>query len=292
MSEFYKVKKESITSIADSIRSKTGDTNNLMFPDEFVAAIESISGGAATPPPDFTYTGMYNIIDDGDGNWRIKFLTSGVFKTTSESFTADIFLVGGGGGGSSRWAGTNSSTGLDQGLGGGGGGGYTKTENNYIITPNTEYTIVIGAGGSQTTKDYNACTGNDGGSTSFASVTVAGGKGSSISSDKGVGGNGGSGGAGYPGYTGGNGSGDYKGGEDGGDGVGNSGYAGKGQGTTTREFGEADGTLYSTGGDYYRSVANIVATQANTGDGGDGGGANGTAGKGASGIVVIRNARG
>ena len=48
--------------------------------------------------PKFTYTGTYEYIDDGGGNWRIKLLSSGVF-TPSKAITIDAFLVGGGGGG-------------------------------------------------------------------------------------------------------------------------------------------------------------------------------------------------
>jgi hypothetical protein len=292
MSTGYFVYAEDLTLIADAIRAKTETTNLLSFPEGFISGIDAIQVPPENPLPEFTYSSTnYQVIDDGNGDWRIKFNATGTFRVTSQ-VTVDIFVVGGGGGGSSRWAGTNSSTGLDQGRGAGGGGGYTTTERNFVLMPNTDYKITIGAGGTQSTQDYNACTGTAGGTSSFANISAAGGKGGGLSGSYGVGGNGGSGGAGYPGYTGGQGSGAYKGGVDGGDGVGNSGYAGKGQGTTTREFGETTGTLYSTGGDYYRSIANIVAVKANTGDGGDGGANNGSAGVGASGIVVIRNARG
>ena len=63
---------------------------------------------------DFTYTGKYVIVNDGGGNWRIKFLTDGVFKA-NKNLSIDVFLVGGGGGGGGCY---------DY---GGGGGGYTKT---------------------------------------------------------------------------------------------------------------------------------------------------------------------
>ena len=69
----------------------------------------------------FTYTNInasnpayYAISNDGNGNWRIKFLTDGIFRV-SENIDIDVFLVGGGGGGgyrSGRYG------------GGGGGGGY------------------------------------------------------------------------------------------------------------------------------------------------------------------------
>ena len=51
-------------------------------------------------PPDYTYTGQAQTVDDGDGNWRIKFLTSGTFMLLSpDTLDIDAFLVGGGGGG-------------------------------------------------------------------------------------------------------------------------------------------------------------------------------------------------
>ena len=46
----YIVKEESLTAIADSIRSKTGDTEELVFPDGFVEAVEGISVGEEIDP--------------------------------------------------------------------------------------------------------------------------------------------------------------------------------------------------------------------------------------------------
>ena len=68
-------------------------------------------GGAWVGIPNFTYTGTYETVDDGDGNWRIKFLTSGIFTLLKpKQLLIDVFCVGGGGGGGG-------------GSGGGGGGG-------------------------------------------------------------------------------------------------------------------------------------------------------------------------
>ena len=61
----------------------------------------------------FSYTGSYNVISDGSGNWRIKLLSSGTLNINYAT-TIDLFLVGGGGGGSERLAGA------------GGGGGAAK----------------------------------------------------------------------------------------------------------------------------------------------------------------------
>ena len=188
-----------------------------------------IGGGGGVPK--FTYTGTYEYIDDG-GNWRIKFLSSGVF-TLLKAMTIDVFLVGAGGGGKS------------DSVSGGGGGGYTKTEKSVAIAKNAKYTIEIGVSGESI----------NGGNTSAFGVTAEGGKkgGSSF----GNGGNGGSGGGGFKaagGIDGANGgtSGPYRG--------------GTGQGTTTREFGESTGDLYASGGSGVASGATAGAD--NTGDGG------------------------
>ena len=53
--------------------------------------------GKAGSIPKFEYTGTYEYIEDGGGNWRIKFLTSGVF-TPLKDMVIDAFMVGGGGG--------------------------------------------------------------------------------------------------------------------------------------------------------------------------------------------------
>ena len=56
-------------------------------------------GGAWVGIPNFTYTGTYETVDDGDGNWRIKFLTSGIFTLLKpKQLLIDVFCVGGGGG--------------------------------------------------------------------------------------------------------------------------------------------------------------------------------------------------
>ena len=91
--------------------------------------------GSSGGVPQFEYTGTYEYIDDGGGNWRIKFLTSGVFKPL-KNMTIDAFLVGGGAAGKGEtW---NAY---------GGSGGFTTTVKEIQLTKNTEYNVVIGAGG-------------------------------------------------------------------------------------------------------------------------------------------------
>lgn len=247
--------------------------------------------------PEFTYTGDYEIVNDSDepitvspDNWKIRFLTSGTLTFTNLNGAEggiDVFLVGGGGG--TKWSvgGKIHS--------GGAGGGYTQTGKAITVTTNTPYTIDIGAGG------IGAA---DGGTTSAFELSASGG-GSPASS---AGAAGGSGGGGYvhASASGTSASGAGNGGSDGSDGVtagSGGGDGGKGQGTTTREFGEENGKLYAGGG-AGASNKGGVSPVGGAGGGGDmgsdgttntGGGAgnavNGTH-NGGSGIAVIRNTRG
>ncbi len=227
--------------------------------------------------PEFTYTGDYEIVNDSDepitvsqGNWKIRFLTSGTLTFTNLNGAEngiDVFLVGGGGNGETIRGAR------------GGGGGYTKTVKGISIAIATPYTVTIGA--------------SSGTSSAF---------GASANGASGANGGSGGGGGGSSGGTPGN------GGSNGGNGTaGNVSQGGAGQGTTTKEFGESTGKLYSGGGG--GSAANAGAAGdstagagaayggaakngvANTGGGG-GGAYSGTAGTGGSGIVIIRNARG
>ena len=243
--------------------------------------------GKVSDLPVFEYTGTYEYIDDGSGNWRIKFLTSGTF-TPLKNMAIDAFFLGGGGGG-----GTKPTESLV--VSSGGGGGFTKTVMAVKLTKNNAYEIVVGNGGAP---------GVDGGNTTAFNETAVGGKkGSSLTGAKRSvkGGSGGSGGGGATTYSDGDAG---SGGSDGSDGasVSNAGAGGTGQGTTTREFGESTGDLYSGGGGGTYYMRGSKKTYAAGGDGGGakggesaadntGGGGGGYGGYGGSGIVVIRNAR-
>ncbi len=225
------------------------------------------------PDTDIAYTGTKALLDDGSGHWRVKFLTSGVL-TVAQPVLIDAFLVGGGGASSS---------------GAGGAGAYTGTYSSVALSPGTSYPITVGAG--------SASMGSAGGQTSAFSHTVNG----SAAHANYQGGAGGSGGGGYGNAT-------AKGGDAGYDGSAgqttNGNYpGGAGQSTTTREFAEASGALYASGGPgmYYVDTANMAgapapggsavnqAGAANTGNGA--GGNNGGNLPGGSGIVVIRDQR-
>ncbi len=184
----------------------------------------------STDRPIYTYTGDSSFIGESDGNWKIKFLSSGTlrFTTLNSAKYVDIFCVGAGGNGT--FAGAYV----------GGGGGYTTTSRSVQLTVNTDYNIIVGVGQTE----------EDGEDSKFGNIVIAKGGGKATHG----GGNGGSGGAGAPGSP----------GTDGGNGSGNSSFPGGiGQGTTTREFGESTGDLYATGGSNISGVAGAV----NTGNG-------------------------
>ena len=238
--------------------------------------------------PEYTYTnGTCTYTDEGNGNWNIKFLTSGTgggkltfIQPNSARRGIDIFLVGGGGGGANSYDITN------YGARAGGGGGYTATYTNVKITRRTEYTIIIGAGGAKADRNSSGsgnAKGADGGQTSAFNKTVNGGKGgwAEYGNDwRATGGNGGSGGAAhsqqYPSQW------TQVGGTNGGNGEGYTSRAtgGTGQGNPpgTKEFGNGT-TVYSQGG------GKGTSTIANTGNGGN------YNANGSSGIVIIRNTR-
>ena len=288
--------------------------------------------------PSFSYSGEYAVNETGEG-WEISFLSSGRLQVTDNA-KIDVFLVGGGGGGGggSHLSGTGGNSSGAYAGGGGGGGGYTSTYTGVQIIGGEEYTIEVGSGGTGG-KSATAGTGGYGGtggtSTAFGYEALGGNGGATGRPSGGAGGSGGSGGGGGlyntssgspAGGPAGNGG---KDGEDGQKGTpvlsGTSTRAvGVGQGSTTRSFGDADGTLYSggggagcpykndsstagkggeggggTGGGYVNGVWTTTAEAGlpNTGGGGGGGccetyAASFAGGAGGSGIVIIRNARG
>lgn len=238
--------------------------------------------------PTYTYSGLAQLIDDGNYNWRLKLLTSGTLTFKKSAVTIDIFVVAGGGGG--------QATGYGNYGGNGGGGGYTKTSKGIVASAGTGYPIVVGAGGAGGPNGNQR--GSTGGTSSAFSVSAIGGTGGDIDAGAGPGGSGG-GSRGGVGVTKGN------GGSDGSNGLGTN--AGRGQGTTTREFGDPSGELYAGGGGGADNSGNHASGGAggggggeqpgvaNTGGGGGGGrygASNGMGYPGGSGIVIIRNARG
>ena len=246
--------------------------------------------------PAFTYTGNYKIENEGTADWKIKFLTSGTLVFTEEPPRIDVFLVGGGGSGSiTAWSNYDGAS--------GGGGGYTTTITNIVVSSSNEYAIVIGDGGARTTVGVGA--GKDGTASTAFGASASGGKGGGNYAG-GAGGSGGGNGEWNKGKKAGIGGSD---GSDGGPSEVQNLTGSKGQGTTTREFGESDGTLYAGGGGGSGMTSGISA-KGGAGGGGDGsndigadgtpntGGGGGGSGRkaatgnigsaGGSGIVVIR----
>ena len=281
-------------------------------------------------------SGTYNLLNRisngiNDIQWKntiFSFFTphTGTYKSSttitipSGCNHIDIFCVGGGGAGGDEYSSSNR---YHYG-GGGGGGGYTKTVSNLVVSAGQSISIVVGSGGKVNGTDpeyiYSGeksyvsrnntvlCTAN-GGNCGSRSGTINTGYS-----------NGGSGG-GAKGFEGNRGSAWCTGGNGGSNG-GNGGYSangsttslepGKGQGTTTRAFGESSGTLYAGGGGgggYHGGQ--VTGGSGGAGGGGKGGhgwsgGAGGTAntggggggtvnttaqykaGAGGSGIVLIR----
>lgn len=254
---------------------------------------------------DFTFTPNDSSVSDpyfflsnpSTDDFTLELYTSGTL-TFNMSFYADWFAVGGGGSG-----------GATSGFTGGGGGGYTATVLNNPIIKNNSYVIYVGAGGT-------AGVNSNGGVSSVSSTNT----GLIISANGGLYGKvraGGAGGSGGGGGSYGNRKTGGAGGSNGSNGAagagGNSaGAGGKGQGTTTRAFGESTGKLYAGGGgggsagnsDYPNQAAggdggggigggrNSINPGGNgtpnTGGGGGGCNANGASGAGGSGIIIVR----
>ena len=198
------------------------------------------------------------------------FTAYGTFTVPSGVTSIQVFCVGGGAGGESNGE-------------GGAGAGYT-TNKTVSVTPGQSISVVIGAGGTGWIVGHVSSTRQTaGGSTSFGSlVTAAGGKITTVHQKGADGGSGGGAGGVDPG----------RGGTNGSNGIGSTSFpngGGRGQGTTTRAFGESNGTLYSTGGDGSDSRGGAGYNKsANTGNGGDAGGSGKNGGNGGSGILLVR----
>ena len=220
--------------------------------------------GAAVPK--FTYTGQYNVRDDG----VVELLTSGTLVFLNPA-VIDVFCVGGGGAGSTPYTGSKYGS-------GGGGGGYTATKRNLNVSGSVE--VTIGAGGMRSAND----TYTPAGTTSFGNLCTAnGGKNGVLQNSAyghddfdcygAAGGSGGGGGVSS--------NSDY--GTGGSDGLnGEDGFSsstlvnvrgGKGQENSTREFGEATGKLYAGGGGGGRYISGNtpVVSMGGAGGGGTGG---------------------
>lgn len=214
---------------------------------EITGRAVTAGGGGIANRLDFTYTG--GTFNERTADGVVEFLETGILTMKKDTYV-DVFMVGGGAGGVT----VTSSSGYG---GAGGSGGCTRTIVNALLRKGVEYQVVIGAGGTGG--------GNSGGETSAFGYTVSGGTVANGGSG------GGKGGVSASGQT--NAGDGGSNGSDGGNvGSPTTGNPGKGQGTTTREFGEATGKLYSGGGGGGQGIYGSFGT---AGAGGEGGGANG-----------------
>lgn len=206
----------------------------------------------------FTYTGNFNVRDDG----VIELLTSGTI-TFKRTVNIDVFLVGGGASGAMY---TSGSTLSRISGGGGGGGGYTLTVKNKQVAGSGA--VIIGSGG--VAPNNSGAKQTPGESTTFFDVTAGGGKtGRYNKADAGSDG-GSAGGCSFSGtdLT------TVQTGASNGESRSTAQYAIYGQGSTTREFAENTGKLYSGGGG-----GGYRGTDSRRNQGGEGGGGAGAIGQ-------------
>lgn len=233
--------------------------------------------------PKYSYTGNHTLVKDENDHWRIKFLSSGVLTWLSPDAEIDVFLVGGGAGGNYV---------------AGGGGGYTQTFKKISVKRQERVEIQIGGGGTGCNQNGRP---GIGGTTRYKELTAQGGNGR----------NGGSGGAGGT-----NASNVINLKSPGSDGSDSEDKIGKGQGRTTREFGEPGAPLNAGGGggsNINGSMGSVCTNGAgpngqngqayaypsgNTQYGGKGGcgyggggGGGYRGGNGSAGVAIIRDAR-
>lgn len=205
------------------------------------------------------------------GQLNITFKGSQTYTIPVGYTKADVFCVGGGGnGGNVQY---NGPYGQPYHAGTGGGGGYTSTKKGISVVPGEVVAVSVGSAGN---------------GSSFGSHCSAGGGGHAGNLTTGA--NGGSGGGGRGNINGlwspqtGSGNGGSNGSN--GNNAGTSG--GKGQGSTTRAFGESNGTLYAgggaggQGGGLYTDDGHDYWLFYDAGGGGSGGGGGGSGAGGAN----------
>ena len=200
-----------------------------------------LSGALATAIPVAwqipTFTGS-GYVSGNEEKGKYYCLSSGTL--TLDKGIYDVFVVGGGA------SGNRSSSDDQHTIGAGGGGsGYTSTKKR-ISVANGNYAVVVGSGGAELIEDGR---GNSGGTSSInlngTIVSASGCIDNTGDREDGLDGGSGGGAGGWRNAKAGD------GGSDGGNGANNTvvrGDPGKGQGATTREFGELSGVLYAGGG--------------------------------------------
>jgi len=130
------------------------------------------------------YTDKYGVWTYGEA-----FLTPGTFNWNSGRYDrANGVVIGGGGGGASGGQYTLNGGGY------GGKGAFYNTFFDGTLAPNTNYTVVVGAGGAGGTATYDGShPGESGQASSFRDIVAGGGAGGAIGSNSGIRGGGGGG---------------------------------------------------------------------------------------------------
>lgn len=222
-----------------------------------IASMTSASATVACNPTYVTpvsngYTRNYLFKDAGTCEWTVP----------TGMYVKQILLVGGGGGGGGgSWKGTS----FGGGGGGGGGGGSRVTKALTYLSAGTVIPVTIGAGGAAgagaSSQTGTGSTGGDGGDSSFATLTVDGGKGGGGGGDD----TGGAGGmSGRTDTSGGN----YGGAQNSGNGGGGASSAGPGTNGIDAQSGSGGG---SRGGSTRNTSIYSFPLNFTFGDGGSGG---------------------
>ena len=143
-----------------------------------------------------SYTGTWGgVQDEGDDNWYAVITGDGTLSFTS-SGEIEVFMVGGGGAGGVGVKGVTYSGYNDPGLGGGGGGGGYRTTDTVTVSSGTNYSVVIGTGGTKASGSTAASSGGTtfikNGSTTLLSANGGNAGGNGSGTTPGAGGIGGS----------------------------------------------------------------------------------------------------
>jgi len=228
------------------------------------------------------------------GDCLVKFASTSIsyeWTAPANLYSVTYLIVGGGGSGGTGWDSTGAA----------GGGGGMVLSGTTTISANSLYTVIVGAGGSQSTNARGAYNGNSGNSSTFSTLTaLGGGFGYTSRQNSGVSQAGGAAQVGTTtaprgGSSGGGGSG-------GGGGGGSDGAGGSGSGTSAGSGGAGESNSITSsavtygaggaGGANTGTSTTGAAGGANTGKGGGGGiGGNASSasgGAGGSGVVIIR----
>ena len=157
-----------ITSVSPGSGTITCDKPGYSGTVNYTCSGGTFTGGACSQLPACSCNNCTTDTTSVAGQVIHKF-TSDDTLTCTRIVTPQILVVGGGGSG---------GTGNAPGGGGGGGGGGVVYANSYPIIVNTQYNVIVGAGGvSAIFQNQTSPNGNNGGNSSFGTITAFGGGG-------------------------------------------------------------------------------------------------------------------